>query len=292
MTKKDLRNFFKGILFISPWLLGFIIFTAYPLFSSFYLSLTRYNVTMKAKWVGFENYIKLFNDPLFWKSLKNTLIYAAGLVPIGLVVALGIAILLNKPMKEVAFYRASIYMPSIVPAFAFAAVVTWFFHPYLGFVNKILEAIGIPAPLWLSSEKWVKPTIIIASQWGVGGAMLIFSAALKDIPKELYESALIDGAKPFTMFTKITLPLITPTILYYLVTSTIGALQIFDLPMLLTNGGPANSSLSLTMYIYRHAFTYVNMGYASAMAWVLFGLTAIFIAIYFITSKRWVHYQY
>jgi len=160
----------------------------------------------------------------------------------------------------------------------------------LGFVNTILSWFGINGPLWLSSEVWAKPTIIIAAQWGVGGAMLIFSAALKDIPKELYEAALIDGATKLTMFRKITLPLITPTIFYYLVTSTIGNMQIFDLPMLLTGGGPANASLSLGIYIYKHAFTYTNMGYASALAWVLFGFILVLTLLYFAFSKKWVFY--
>ncbi|MBZ4650644.1 MAG: inner rane protein [Thermosipho sp. (in: Bacteria)] len=290
LKKKELREIGKGLIFISPWLIGFIVFTLIPFIASFYYSFTEFSITTDVKWVGTENYKRIFNDPLFWKSLKNTLVFAIGLVPLGLVVALSTAFLMNKPLKEVSFYRAAIYMPSIVPAFAFSAVVTWFFHPYLGLVNSILELFGINGPLWLSSEKWVKPTIIIAAQWGVGSAMLIFSAALKDIPKELYESAKIDGAKSFTMFRKITLPLITPTILYYLITSTIGALQIFDLPMLLTNGGPANASMSLSMYIYKHAFTYTNMGYASALSWILFFLTFVLTIIYFITSKKWVYY--
>ncbi|APT75999.1 spermidine/putrescine ABC transporter permease [Marinitoga sp. 1135] len=288
--KKSKKELLKGIVFISPWLIGFIVFTLIPFVASFFYSFTRFSITTDMKWIGFENYINIMKDPIFWKCLKNTLVYAIGLVPLGLIVALGMAFLLNKPLKEVSFYRAAIYMPSIVPAFAFSAVVTWFFQPYLGLVNNLLDLIGIEGPLWLSSEKWVKPTIIIAAQWGVGSAMLIFSAALKDIPKELYESAKIDGAGSFTMFRKITLPLITPTILYYLITSTIGALQIFDLPMLLTGGGPANASLSLSIYIYKHAFTYTNMGYASALAWILFGLTLILTIIYFITSKRWVFY--
>jgi multiple sugar transport system permease protein len=291
MERKEVISFLKGLLFISPWLLGFILFTFVPFLQSLYYSFTEFSITTKAYWIGFENYRKIFQDPVFWTAFWNTLIYAAGLVPLGLVVGLGLALLMNKPMVELPFYRAAIYMPSIVPAYAFAAVVIWFFNPYMGLVNGILEFLGLEGPLWLSSEKWVKVTIIIAAQWGVGGAMLIFSAALKDIPKEYYEAAMIDGAGKWVMFRKITLPLITPTILYYLVTSTIGNLQIFDLPMLITGGGPGNASLSLSMYIYKQAFTYTNMGYASALAWIQFVLIMIPTLIYFLTSKRWVHYH-
>ncbi|MFN4223313.1 MAG: carbohydrate ABC transporter permease [Fervidobacterium nodosum] len=289
---KETKNILKGILFISPWLLGFIIFGVYPIISSFYHSFTDFSITTQPKWIGLDNFKRMFKDEIFWQSLKNTFVYVLGLVPLGLFVAIGIALLLNvKKIKGVPFFRAAIYLPSIVPAFAFSAVVTLFFHPYLGFINTLLSWFGIEGPLWLSSEKWVKPTIIIAAQWGVGSAMLIFSAALKDIPSELYEAALIDGASKFTMFRKITLPLITPTIFYYLVTSTIGNMQIFDLPMLLTGGGPNNASLSLGMYIYKHAFTYTNMGYASALAWIMFVFIFAFTIVYFAFSKKWVFYM-
>ncbi len=290
--KKETKNTLKGLLFISPWMIGFLLFTVYPLAMSLYYSFCNFSITTSTEFIGLKNYVSMFQDDLFLKSLKNTLIYVLGLVPLGLLVALGIALLLNnKKIKEVSIYRAAIYLPSIVPAFAFSAVVTLFFNPYIGFVNTLLEMIGIEGPLWLSSEKWVKPTIIICAQWGVGGAMLIFSAALRDIPNELYEAAMVDGATRFTMFRKITLPLLTPTIFYYIVTSTIGNFQIFDLPMLLTNGGPANSSISITMYLYNHAFRYVNMGYASAMAWFLFFIIFAITVVYFAFSKKWVFYM-
>ncbi|MCX7653054.1 MAG: sugar ABC transporter permease [Fervidobacterium sp.] len=288
---KNARNFILGLLFISPWLIGFFIFTMYPIIASAYYSLTDFSITTYPNFVGFRNYMRMFEDGLFWKSLKNTTFLVLGLVPLGLLIALTTALLLNvKKLRGIPFFRAAIYLPSIVPAFAFSAVVTLFFHPYLGFINTVLSWIGIEGPLWLSSEKWVKPTIIIAAQWGVGGAMLVFSAALKDIPYELYEAAVIDGASKLTMFRKITLPLITPTIFYYLVTSTIGNIQIFDLPMLLTGGGPANASLTLGMYIYKQAFTYTNMGYASALAWFMFVLILIITIVYFYFSDKWVFY--
>ncbi|HDM69846.1 MAG: sugar ABC transporter permease [Thermotoga sp.] len=290
MTRMQRKNFRKGFLFILPWLVGFAIFTVYPIVASFYFSFTEYHVTKPPVWVGLENYRKLFKDVLFTKSLANTLYYAAGLVPIGLVVGLFLALLLVQPLKEIVLYRGVIYFPSIVPAYAFATVGIWFFHPYLGFVNYILSFFGIDGPMWLSDEKWAKFTIILLAQWGAGGTALIYMAAIKDIPKELYEAAILDGATRWQMFRKITLPLISPATLYYLVTATLAALQIFDLPQIMTGGGPANSTLSYVMYLYRHAFSYVNMGYASAMAWILFLISAFFTFLIFKTSRRWVFY--
>ncbi len=290
MKKSKRRNLIKGLLFIMPWLIGFAVFTVYPIVASLYFSLTEYHITTPPKWVGFENYKRLFSDDLFVISLKNTLYYVAGLVPIGLFVGLFLALLLVRPLREIVFYRGVIYFPTIVPAYAFATIGIWFFHPYLGFINQILDFFSIPGPMWLSDEKWAKFTIILLSQWGAGGTALIYMAAIKDIPKELYEAAILDGANRFQMFWKITLPLISPATLYYLVTSTLAALQIFDLPQIMTGGGPANSTLSYVMYLYRHAFSYANMGYASAMAWILFIISFILTFIIFGSSKRWVYY--
>lgn len=290
MTKKTRKNLKIGLLFALPWLIGFAVFTVYPIIASFYFSFTEYHVTTPPQWIGLENYHKLFNDILFTKSLTNTLYYVAGLVPLGLLVGLILAVLLVQPLKEILIYRSMIYLPSIVPAFAFATVGLWFFNPYLGFVNSFLSLFGIEGPMWLSDEKWAKITIILLSQWGAGGTALIYMAALKDIPKELYEAAALDGATRWQMFRKITLPLISPATLFYLITSSLAAFQIFDLPQIMTGGGPANSTLSYVMYLYRHAFTYVNMGYASAMAWFLFLLALFVTFIIFKTSKRWVFY--
>jgi len=290
MRKYQRRNFVKGLLFILPWLIGFAVFTVYPIIASLYFSFTEYHVTTKPQWIGLENYKKLFSDVLFVKSLTNTLYYAAGLVPIGLVVGLVLALLLVQPLKEIIFHRGIIYFPSIVPAYAFATIGIWFFHPYLGFINHILGFFGIDGPMWLSDENWAKFTIILLSQWGAGGTALIYMAAIKDIPRELYEAAILDGATRWQMFKKITFPLISPATLYYLVIATLGALQIFDLPQIMTEGGPANSTLSYVMYLYRHAFTYANMGYASAMAWILFIISMFLTFLIFRTSGRWVFY--
>lgn len=289
MTKIERREFIKGMLFISPWLIGFLVFTVYPIFASLYMSFTEYSITGASKWVGLVNYKKLFTDILSIKAISNTLYYVAGLVPLGLIVGLVLAILLVQPLKEILFYRTTIYFPSIVPAFAFATIGVWFFNPYIGFMNNLLKLFGIQGPFWLS-EQWVKRTIILMSQWGAGGTALIFMAAIKDIPRELYESAELDGANVWQRFWHITIPMISPATLYYLVTATLGALQIFDLPNIMTGGGPANSSLSFVMYLYQNAFRYGYMGYAASMAWILFIISFILTILIFGTTRYWVFY--
>jgi len=288
-AKKKIDNL-VGILFASPWFIGFVIFTAYPILASLFFSFTEYHITLPPKWIGTGNYTRLFEDSLFIKAFYNTLAYVAGLVPIGLIVGLIIALLLVKPFKGRNFYRGTIYIPSLVPLYAFATISLWFFSPYFGIVNGLLSYLGINGPLWLSDEKWVKFTIVLIAQWGAGTTALIYMAAINDIPNELYEAAMLDGANKWQMFWKITLPMISPATLYYLIIATIGAFRIFDLPQIMTGGGPNNASLSYVMYLYRHAFRYMNMGLASAMAWFLFLISLILVMLIFITSARWVFY--
>ncbi len=292
-TKKlslEMRNNITGLLFTLPWIIGFLIFTFYPIVASFYYSFTEYNVATPPKWVGLENYINLFKDELFLEAFYNTGYYVAGLVPLGLIVGLILALLLVQPLKEKYLYRALIYLPSIVPVYALAVISLVFFNPYFGLVNGFLSIFRINGPMWLNDENWVKFTIVLLSQWGAGGTALIFMAAINDIPKDLYEAAMLDGATGWQTFWKITLPLMSPAILYYLITATIGAVQIFDLPQIMTGGGPANASLSYVMYLYRHAFRYLHMGIASAMAWILFIVTIILTILIFKTSARWTFY--
>ncbi|HBT25208.1 MAG TPA: spermidine/putrescine ABC transporter permease, partial [Pseudothermotoga sp.] len=214
-----------------------------------------------------------------------------GLVPIGLIVGILLALLLVRDFKGVSFFRAVMYMPSVVPIYAFAVVALNFFNPYLGLVNGFLAKFGIPGPLWTADDKLVKLTIILIAQWGAGQQAMILMAAMKDIPKEFYESALIDGANKWQTFRKITLPLITPAILYYFITSSILALQFFELPQIMFDGGPNNATLSIAIYLYRHAFRYGNMGYASAMAWFIFLISLGICILYFKTSRKWVFYS-
>lgn len=290
LSAKKKRDNLVGILFASPWFIGFVIFTAYPILASLFFSFTEYHITLPPKWIGTGNYTRLFEDPLFIKAFCNTLAYLAGLVPIGLIVGLIIALLLVKPFKGRNFYRGTIYIPSLVPLYAMATISLCFFSPYFGIINGLLSYLGINGPLWLSDEKWVKFTIVLIAQWGAGTTALIYMAAINDIPNELYEAAMLDGANKWQMFWKITLPIISPATLYYLIIATIGAFQIFDLPQIMTGGGPNNASLSYVMYLYRHAFRYMNMGLASAMAWFLFLISLILVMLIFTTSARWVFY--
>lgn len=284
------KEFITGILFVLPGTLGLAIFKIYPIVASFFYSFTEYHVTLPPKWIGLKNYLELFQDQLFLKSLWNTFWYFIGLVPLGLIVGLGLALLLVKDIKGISFFRATMYMPSVVPVYAFAVVALNFFNPYLGFVNGLLAKLGIPGPLWTADERLVKLTIILIAQWGAGNQAMIFMAAIKDIPRELFESALIDGANKWQIFRKITLPMITPAILYYLVYSSILALQFFDLPQIMFGGGPNNATLSLAIYLYRHAFRYGNMGYASSMAWLMFIAAFAVSILYLRTSRKWVFY--
>jgi len=290
LSAKKKKDNVIGFLFASPWFIGFIIFTAYPILASLSYSFTEYHIMLPPKWIGIGNYTRLFEDPLFIKAFYNTLAYVAGLVPIGLVVGLIIALLLVKPFKGRNLYRGTIYIPSLVPLYAMATISLCFFSSYFGIVNGLLSHLGINGPLWLSDEKWVKFTIVLIAQWGAGTTALIYMATINDIPSELYEAAMLDGANKWQMFWKITLPLISPATLYYLIIATIGAFQIFDLPQIMTSGGPNDASISYVMYLYRHAFRYMNMGLASAMAWFLFLISLILVMLIFKTSARWVFY--
>jgi len=279
-----------GVLFALPAILGLVILKVYPIVASGYYSLTEYHITTPPQWVGFENYKNLFADSLFITSLSNTGYYLIFLVPLGLVVGICLALLLVKDIKGISFFRAMVYLPSIVPVYAFSVVALWFFNPYFGLVNSLLARIGIPGPLWIADENWVKFTLVLTAQWGAGPTALLFMASMKDVPRELYEAATLDGANAWQKFWKITFPYISPVTLYYLVISSIQALQFFDMPNIMTAGGPNNASLSLGMYIYRQAFRYTNMGFASAMSWIIFIIGLILSLIFFRTSMKWVFY--
>ncbi|HOJ88635.1 MAG TPA: sugar ABC transporter permease [Pseudothermotoga sp.] len=288
---KKRKRFWTAMFFVLPGIIGLLVFRIYPIFASFFFSFTEYHITLPPKWIGLTNFKELFHDPLFVKSLQNTFVYFIGLVPVGLIVGILLALLLVRDFKGVSFFRAVMYMPSVVPIYAFAVVALNFFNPYLGLVNGFLAKFGIPGPLWTADDKLVKLTIILIAQWGAGQQAMILMAAMKDIPKEFYESALIDGANKWQTFRKITLPLITPAILYYFITSSILALQFFELPQIMFGGGPNNASLSIAIYLYRHAFRYGNMGYASAMAWFIFLISLGICILYFKTSRKWVFYS-
>ena len=281
-----------GYLFAMPWIIGFGIFLAYPIFASIYFSFTEYSVLKPAVWTGGENYGTLVNDEVFWKTLVNTLFFAVFFVPVATFVALGLALLLNAKVKFMAIYRTVFFVPSLVPVVSMVILWIWLFNGEYGLINTILGWVGVDGPNWLGDPKWSKPAIIFMSTWGVGNAMIIYLAGLQEVPLSLYEAADIDGATPWRKTLSVTFPLLSPVILFNVVMSIIGSLQIFTQPYLMSeNGSPARSIYFYSMYLFDNAFKYHKMGYASAMAWIMFviifGLTLLALRM----SEKYVHYE-
>ncbi len=291
-TKIKRRENLTGYAFASPWLLGFLVFTLYPMCSSLYYSFTNYNTMKAPKWVGLRNYIIIFtSDPLFWKSLWNTIYYAVLSVPLGIAAGVLIALLLNQKVKGMRFFRTIFYLPTVVSSVAVSLLWMWILEPNFGLLNNFLKNFGIIGPGWLTDPAWSKNSLILMSLWTVGGGMLIYLAALQDVPESLYEAATIDGAGAFTKFFKITLPMITPTLFYNLITGIIGGLQVFSQAFIMTNGGPSYSTYFYGYHLYNKAFTEYQMGYASALAWILLVMTLGLSLIVFKTSNKWVYYE-
>ncbi len=277
--------------FISPAIIGLFAFMLGPIAASAYFSFTEYDILGTPKWVGLDNYVKLLHDPLFWQSLKVTLVYAVVSVPLGLVVSLFLAVLLNQNLKGIFIFRTIYYLPSVISGVAVALLWRWIFNPDFGVMNWFLGKLGIEGPKWLYDENWALFAIIIMSLWGVGGSMLIYLAGLQSIPTEMYEAAEIDGANRRTQFLYITVPMLSPVIFFNLVMGIIGALQVFTEGYVMTSGGPNNSTLFSVLYLYRNAFDYLQMGYASALAWVLFIIIFFFTLLVFKSSPMWVYYE-
>ena len=280
-------------LFILPWVIGFLIFTCGPIVASLVLSFAEYDIVSPIQFIGLGNFKELFNDPLFYTSLSNTLYIVVLAVPLGMVVSFCLALLLNQKVRFMAAYRTAYFIPSIVPAVASAALWLYLLQPQWGLVNGFLELLGISGPGWLSSELWSKPAIILMMVWASGGTMIIYLAGLQDSPQVFYEAAEIDGANSWRKFWHITLPLMTPSIFFTLVLGMIGTFQIFAQIFVLTDGmgGPQNSTLVYMIYLYRNGFNFFRMGYASAMAWVLFILILVLTWLQFRTASRWVYYE-
>ena len=288
------RKLMWGLIFISPWLIGLIGFTAYPIGASLVYSLTDYAIMSPPKWVGLENYVEMLtDDALFSKSLSNTVIFALLSVPTSIAVAFGLALLLNQRVMGKAVFRTIIFVPTLVPSVALAIMWLWLFNPQFGVVNGLLwELFGINGPGWLTDEDWSKPTLLLMSLWTVGYGVVIFLAGLQDIPQSLYEAADIDGAGVAQKTRHVTIPLLTPVIFFQLVISIIAIFQIFTAPHVMTGGSgqPAKSLLFYVMYLYRQAFVYMRMGHASGMAWLLFLIILACTLVIFRTSG-WVHYS-
>ena len=287
-----MKKSLTGYAFISPWLLGFLAFTVYPFLSSAYLSFTRYDIVTKPVWVGAANYRTLLTgDPLFWKSLSVTFEFALIAVPLGVVCGVTLALLLNLNLRGMGVYRTIFFLPSILPTVATSVVFLWLFNPEIGLINRLLRTLGVTGPEWLQSPTWSLPSLVLLSLWAVGGSMVIYLAGLKDIPTHLYEAATIDGASSWQRLRHITLPMLTPVIFFNLVMGLIGVFQYFTEAYIMTQGGPEDSTHFYALYLFERAWRYLDMGYASAMAWVLFLIIMIVTGTLFLTQKRWVHYE-
>lgn len=281
-----------GWWFISPWLIGFIMLTAIPFGTSIYLSFCRYDIISPPEWIGLQNYVRLFTaDPLFWKSLYNTFFYAIFALPLAITFGISLALLLNMNLCGISFYRTIYFLPSIVPLVASCILWLWIFNPQIGLINSLLAQVGIEGPTWLNSTTWAKPSLILMAMWGVGGSMIIYLAGLKDIPIELYEAAMVDGATIWHRTRHITLPLMTPVIFFNLVIGMINAFQYFTQAYIMTQGGPEDSTLFYGLYLFNRSWSYMDMGYASAMAWILFVMVLCITLLVFRSHRRWVHYE-
>jgi multiple sugar transport system permease protein len=291
MSKQEWRQMAKGLLFVSPWLIGFIAWTIYPLLSSAYYSLTRYDLLRPPVWIGLTNYVDLLTtDPHFKVVIPNTLYYVGLGTPLAVITAFLLAQLLNGRISGRPVFRAIFYFPSIVPATVIAMVWSYLLNPQYGAINAVLRAAGMKTIPFLSSPTLAKPTLIVIGMWASGYAMILFLAALQDVPRDLYEAAIVDGANALHRFFYVTIPYCSPVILFTLVTGFIYGFQDFTLPWLLTGGGPAQSTEFYALHLFRNAFRYLRMGKASAMAWILFVIVVAFTFVLFKSSSRVVYY--
>jgi multiple sugar transport system permease protein len=305
------REVGAAMLFLSPWAIGFAVFLGGPILFSILFSFTRYDVLSPARYAGAENYRELLNDPLFYKSIVNTLVMLAR-VPLGMAISLAIALLLDRGVRAIGFYRTAFYMPAIVPMVAASLLWVWLFNPTQGVINGALlwlfdtaslewleaiitrvtgEAFHFTPPLWLQDPAWSKPSLIIMSLWTAGASMIIWLAGLQSINPHLYEAASIDGAGAWRRFWNITLPMLSPYVLFNAIIGVIATMQIFGEAYIMTAGGPVDSTLFYAYYLFKQAFQYVRMGYAAALAWMLFVIVLALTLVQLWLSKKWVHYE-
>lgn len=283
-----------GLLFTLPWIFGLLAFTAYPVLASFYFSFTEYSIVQSPSWVGLDNYRTMMTtDPHFLVSVRNSAYYALVSVPLGLVISLALAVILNMSARGIGFYRTLFYLPVLAPPVVATIVFILMFSPGDGLVNTVLRSLGLPAPGWFTDPAWSKPTLIILSLWVLGAPTLIFLAGLKEIPQTLLEAAAIDGANRWQRFQYITIPLLSPVILFNLVMGVISSFQVFVPAFIVggTTGEPLDSTLMYVVLIYRNAFRYFSMGYASALSVVLFLGVLTLTLLIFLSARKWVYYE-
>lgn len=288
------REALQGYLFISPWVLGFIFFTAGPMLASLYYSFADYHIQRPPRFVGIENYVYAFSgDRLFWLSVRKTVYWSVLTVPVGLIASLVAAILLNQGLKGTAIYRTCFFLPHLTPIVASAILWTWMLQPDVGILNSLLARVGIRGPRWLSSVQWALPALAMISLWNAigGNRMLIFLAGLQAIPDTLYEAADIDGANALQKHIHITLPMISPAMFFNLVLGIIGSFQVFDMAYVTTSGGPAYATHFYALHLYKQAFVSFDMGYGSALAWILFLSVMSLTILQLKLQSRWVYYE-
>lgn len=300
LQKKKMHNNVVGLAFASPWIIGFVTLSLVPIIQSFYYGFTDFNIFNPPNWVGLSNYTSLFKDDMFIKSLTNTFYMTLFGTPVNIIIGLLTAMLLNMKVRGMSIYRTVYYLPSIVPTVAASMLWMFLLNSQYGLVDKILGFLHIYQPNWLTDANWTKPALILMGAWTTGAIMIIFLAALQNIPRQLYEAASMDGASPFQQFLHVTLPGISPIMLYQIILSIIANFQYFTQAFVMTGvgngqysgvlGGAGNSMLFYALYIYKVAFSYLKMGKACAMAWILFIIVAIVTWLLVKTSKLWVDY--
>ena len=292
MTRREWRDTIDGYLGLLPWIIGFLAFTLGPMIFSVYVSFSRYEVLTPPEYIGLDNYVEMVNDKLFWQSLKVTAIYVLGAVPINVIVGYSLALLLNKKAVGLSFWRTAYYMPAVVPGLATAYLFAWMFNSELGLINGALHSIGIQGPLWFGSREWVIPAFMLMHIWIAGGGLVLYLAALQGVPTTLYDAAVVDGAGAWQRFWNVTLPLTSPVVFFVFLTGMIGSFQVFTGGYVITGGGPANASLFYVLNLYQQGWKFFHMGYAAALAWVLFLIVFSLTLLTLFVSKRLVYYEY
>lgn len=289
LAQREERDFY---LFIGLWLIGFVVFSGGPILASLFFSFTNWTGLTSMEWIGLGNFQELlFEDSLFWTATRNTFFYSFGAVTLGTLGALFVAILINQKLPGTTLLRVIYYLPSIASGVAISILWIWLFNPQSGLVNYALSLIGIEGPLWLASPSWALPALIIKSVWGIGANMIILLAGLQAIPHSLYEAAKIDGANPVQEFRSVTLPMLSPVLFFVLIISTINSFQILTDVLVMTQGGPGTATYVYVYMIYQNAFQYLKMGYASALAWILFIIILGLTLLQLWGSSKWVYYE-
>lgn len=292
MRRLARREAIEGYIGILPWLIGFAVFTAGPLLASLVLSFTDWRITVAPRWVGLHNYTKIFTDDRdFWQAMRVTFTYVALTLPLNLVAGLALSLLLNQKVRGIRFFRTVFYFPYVLSGVAVSLMWLWLLNPEYGIVNVLLERAHIPGPGWFYSTSWALPSVVLMNLWRVGGSTIIYLAGLQNIPTSMYEAAALDGAGFWARLRYITLPMLTPTIFFQLVVELIDAFQVFTAVYVITDGGPLRSTLFYMLYMFRTGFVDFEMGYASALAWILGVIILFFTALVFKSSPLWVYYE-